>query len=42
MDNQILIYMIDQGENKFIEFLRFTGDVVILPQASIVDKFNSM
>lgn len=34
MGKQLRFYMVDQDENEFIEFVRSTGDVVILPQTS--------
>jgi hypothetical protein len=34
MGKQLAFYMVDQDEDEFIQFIRSTGDVLILPQTS--------
>jgi len=34
MGKQLRFYMVDEDEDEFIEFLRSTGDVIILPQTT--------
>ena len=44
MGKQISFYMVDDDEDEFIEFIRSSGDVVILPQASDIsplEEFSS-
>src|SRR5262245_4337806 len=38
MGRQVLFYMMDEDEDEFIEFVRSTGDVVILPQTSEIGR----